>query len=149
LFDYSYISELRKKDYILKNFICSNCGYSDYKTSIDEVVSNVVGGVTKSVFGSVQIIIWLILFIACLCFPPVGWFFAFFLLLYPILSSLKNKSNVCPKCGADNCLIPLNTPKGKKLFKEYYPEEYVSRNDLSQEDKEYMEFRDKYGIKDE
>lgn len=133
----------------LKNFICSNCGYSDYKTSIDEVVSNTISGAAKTVFDSVRIIIWLILFIVCLLCGPVGWFFAFFLLLYPILSSLKKKTNICPKCGADNCLIPLNTPKGKKLFKEYYPEEYISINDLSQEDKEYMEFRDKYGIKDE
>lgn len=138
----------------MKNFICSNCGYSDVQKSFCKDVNTAVGKTIvwtiKTFFSGLSGIIWLISLIICLCLPPIGWIFVIPLLFYPILSSNKNKSNnntnICPECGAANCLVPLNSPRGKKLYKEYYAEKDIA---YSQKDTEYIEFRDKYNIKDE
>lgn len=41
-------------------------------------------------------------------------------LIFYIIYKLNNKSlNCCPKCKADNSLIPLNAPAAKIVLKEY------------------------------
>ena len=53
-------------------------------------------------------------------FVPVAWIVIGFEILFFILTG--GKSNCCQKCKAKNCIIPVNTPRGEKLFNEYYEE---------------------------
>jgi len=54
------------------------------------------------------------------------WFLA---LIYTLWRFLSKKEVVCTSCGSSNCLVPINTPEGKRIIAEV---ESMSR--LSSED---------------
>jgi len=73
------------------NDICTNCGYT--------------GQAKKITKGStvIELVLWL-----CLFFPG---------LLYSVWR-LTTRHLACPKCGGTQ-LIPVDSPKGKKLRQEF------------------------------
>lgn len=90
-------------------YICSNCGYLQNEIGIS-------GGCAHT-FWSWCIIITLLLSLIYW----VGFIVLAFEILFFILTG--GKSNCCHKCKAKDCVIPVNTPRGEKLFDEYYEEE--------------------------
>ena len=78
----------------LKGYVCSNCGFQGRPKTF-----------TK---GSmlIELILWL-----CLIIP--GLIYS----LWRLISRFK----ACPQCQTPN-MIPMDTPRGQKLIKEFYPE---------------------------
>ena len=81
--------------------ICENCG------SLDTV------GVRKE--GGRSIVLFLIL----LCFFLLPG------LLYWGFAKKQRNFVVCKKCNAENTFVFINTPKGKMLMKDFYPDGVV------------------------
>lgn len=102
-------------------YICSNCGYLQ-----DEI--GVSGGCAHDFWGWCIIVTLLISL-----FYWVGFIVLAFEILFFILTS--GKSNCCKKCKAKDCVIPVNTPRGEKIFNEYY--EYVEE-ETEQEEQEQL-----------
>ena len=54
-------------------------------------------------------------------------FLGFILLVIAILYSgyrfFHARIEVCPKCGAQNTMIPVDSPKGQKLYKQLHQEQ--------------------------
>ena len=101
-------------------YICSNCGYTNKDTFIYEDMFSVIKFFFNSFGTIIKTIGFITIFCMLLCFPPLGWILAVAMLFIPI-NKVRN-NNYCPGCNAENCLVPLNTPKGKKLYNEYYRE---------------------------
>lgn len=96
----------------MTEFICEQCG---------SITSNNETPVRKGVTNVIKTIVYLIGFVILLCIPIIGWILAIILLLKPINGKDKK---ICPQCKNENCLIPIETPKGKELYKKYHgPEE--------------------------
>ena len=77
------------------HYICSNCGYEGNPVSY-----------TPGRFW-MELLLWI-------CFAIPG-------LIYSIWR-LAGRKKVCPKCKAPN-MVPLDTPMGHKLHKEFYQNE--------------------------
>ena len=92
----------------MKQLICGNCGYLTNKNGAEEIGS--------TVYVIIKTIILVAAFIGLLFLGPVGWILAIALLFIPIS---KKKTNQCPKCKGENCLIPIDTPKGQELYNKY------------------------------
>lgn len=102
-------------------YICSNCGYLQ-----DEI--GVSGGCAHSFWGWCIIVTLLISLFYWLGFIVLAFEILFFILT-------GGKSNCCKKCKAKDCVIPVNTPRGEKIFNEYY--EYVEE-ETEQEEQEQL-----------
>lgn len=87
-------------------YICSNCGH----------LQNEIGESGGCAHGFWGICIFITIIISLLYW--VGFIVLAFEILFFILTG--GKSNCCYKCKAKDCVIPVNTPRGEKLFNEYY-----------------------------
>lgn len=101
-------------------YICSNCGYTNKDKFIYEDIFSVIKFFFNSLSMIIRSIAFIIIFCMLLCIPVIGWILALGMLFIPI-NKVRN-NNCCPGCNAENCLVSLNTPKGKKLYNEYYGE---------------------------
>lgn len=90
-------------------YICSNCGNLQNRLKEKDGCANRFWGWC----------IWVTLLISL--FYWVGFIVLAFEILFFMLT--KGKSNFCHKCKSIGCVIPMDTPKGKELFDEYY--EYI------------------------
>lgn len=93
-------------------YICSNCGHLQYEIGES-------GGCAHTFWGWCIIVTLLISLFYWLGFIVLAFEILFFILT-------GGKSNCCKKCKAKDCVIPVNTPRGKKLFDEYYEYEEVT-----------------------
>lgn len=101
-------------------WICSNCGYcldEDTTYSLKEDLKYL----WSSGFTIIKTICFIAIFIGLLFIPVIGWILAVLLLFVPISNNNRETEieNQCPNCKATNCLVPINTPRGKKLYREY------------------------------
>lgn len=96
-------------------YICSNCGN----------LQNVIGhsGGCAGCFWLEALFITIVIAI----FFPVAWIVIGFEILFLILTA--GKVNYCYKCKAKDCMMPTTTPKGEKLFNEYYEYEKGKNTD--------------------
>lgn len=106
-------------------YICSNCGH--LQTEIGNS-----GGCAHDFWG---ICIFFTIFISLIYW--VGFIVLAFEILFFILTS--GKSNCCYKCKAKDCVIPVNTPRGEKLFNEYYEYEEIANKKEQEELKNDVE----------
>lgn len=90
----------------MTKYICSNCGYLQ-----DELCGT---GNDAQGFWVFSLIITFIIAL----FVPVAWIVVGFEILFCILTG--GKLNSCRKCKAKDCMLPIDTPKGEKLFNEFY-----------------------------
>ena len=90
----------------MAEFICEQCG--SVTTNNKTVVGKGINNIAKT-------ILYIVIFIILLCIPIIGWILAIILLFNPI-----NGKKICPQCKNENCLIPVETPKGKELYKKYH-----------------------------
>lgn len=102
----------------MSKFICSNCGYTNKDDDMSEV-KETMGCLGASIWTVIKVIIFWIGFIALLFIPIIGWILAIILLFIPISSKKKIQ---CPHCKMENCIIPIDSPKGKELLEKYYKE---------------------------
>lgn len=92
-------------------YICSNCGY----TNKDEEYLDFLNLAGDGIFNIIKTIVYLIIVIGLFFIPVIGWILALVLLFTPINNSAK-KINKCPNCKAENCLVPLSSPRGQELL---------------------------------
>lgn len=96
-------------------YICRNCGYIQYQE-----------GQTRgcaAVFWLLTLIITSIIGL----FAPIAFVVVAFEILFLILTSRNPDSNYCFKCKARDCIVPMDTPAGEQLYKNFYPEEYEEK----------------------
>ena len=105
----------------MAKYICQVCGYSNYDDDLD-LLDEVIGGIGSGTFTIFKTIIFIVIWVGLWFIPIFGWILALAMLFIPI-SSKKNEK--CPKCHNSNCLVPLDSPKGKELFKNYYSEKNI------------------------
>ena len=89
-----------------KEKICRNCGF--------------IGKEKKKVRGSLsmELSLWIIGLIL-LMFPPLGALILIFALFYSLYRLVAPRLVICPSCKTENCMIPLDSPIGKKLSQEF------------------------------
>jgi len=91
-----------------ENYICTKCGYVGYPKS--EARGTFV----------IEFFLWLgILLASIFFFSPI--FFPIVILI-PIAYSIYRLTGhyyVCPRCHSRDSMIPLDTPGGKKAYKEF------------------------------
>ena len=89
-----------------KEKICKNCGF--------------IGKEKKKVRGtlSMELSLW-VLGLILLIFPPLGILVLIFALFYSLYRLASPKLVICPSCKAENCMIPIDSPIGQKLFQEF------------------------------
>lgn len=90
----------------MAKYICSNCGE----------VQN-----TNGQSGGCGLVFWIICLIFTLLiglFVPIALIAVLFEILFIILCS-SNNNTICEHCKAKNTIIPINSAKGMKLYKEY------------------------------
>ena len=88
-----------------KEKICKNCGSIGQEKKI--VCTTVSHWVAIGLLG-----LFLLVLLPFILALPL---FAFF---YGLDRLLASKKWVCPSCGAEESMIPLNTPVGRKMLKE-------------------------------
>lgn len=93
----------------MSGYICSNCGNTQNNYGEEN------GGCAQT-FWIICLVITL--FISLFC--AVGWIVVGFEILFIILTSSSKKINTCFKCNAKDCVIPLDTPRGKQIYNEFY-----------------------------
>ena len=96
----------------MEKLICEKCGALSEKNETLSRSGLIIWNVIKTV-------VFLIIFIGLWFIPVVGWILAIALLFVPINQKNKNK---CTKCQNENCIIPVDSPKGQELYKKYYNE---------------------------
>lgn len=95
----------KKKLELLGTYICTKCG--GITKNPKEVGSGIGLGVwivlalLSAVFAIFVVVMW-----AAVAVVAVAW----------IASKSGRKKYVCPHCGQTDCLIPVTTPEGKRLF---------------------------------
>lgn len=97
-------------------YICSNCG------NIQDTLKQKSG--CAHAFWGYCIIITILISL----FWWVGFVVLAFVILFFILTN--GKVNCCHRCNAACCVVPVNSPRGKKIFNEYY--EYEEDNLLEE-----------------
>ena len=93
-------------------YICRNCGYIQYQEGQTR-------GCT-AVFWLLTLIITIVIGLVY----PIAFVVVAFEILFLILTSRNPDSNYCFKCKARDCIVPMDTPAGEQLYKNFYPEEY-------------------------
>lgn len=94
----------------MSKYICGNCG------NLTEI-NGIIGDIGSNIWVIIKTIVLVAVFIGLLFVPVVGWIIDIALLFVPLTNK---KKNYCPKCKTENCLIPVDSPKGKDLFNKYY-----------------------------
>lgn len=93
----------------MAEYICRNCGFIQHKT----------GYSSGCAFTFWTICLVFTVFIGL--FAAVAWIVVLFEILFMILTRPR-KSNECFKCKANDCVVPIDTPAGKKIYTEFYGE---------------------------
>ncbi|WP_407444076.1 SHOCT domain-containing protein [Fibrobacter sp.] len=107
--------DAKKKLELLGTYICTKCGGTTKDPK--EVGTGIGCGVwialalLSAVFAIFVVIMW-----AAVVVVAVAW----------VASKSGRKKYVCPHCGQTDCLIPVTTPEGKRLFEKG---NYVSDGD--------------------
>ncbi len=102
----------------IKEYICRNCGNM-------QDISGQGKGCAVDFF---QVALFFTIIISLIV--PILWFAVAFEILFLILSSNSIKKNYCWSCKASDCIVPLNSPAGETIFKDFYKEENI--NELKQ-----------------
>ena len=97
-------------------YICRNCGNIQYDY-----------GPNKSGCACTFWVICLIITIFIGLFAAVAWIVVGFEILFMILTRPR-KINECFECKAKDCVVPLDTPAGKKIYTDFYGEEHKEEN---------------------
>lgn len=98
-------------------YICSACGY--------------VGKKKKRIKGSfwTEVALWIasLLTLVIGLLLPFLLFFGIILIvisfIYSVYRCFFASTQVCPKCGNENSMVPLTSPLGKQLYKKLYEHE--------------------------
>lgn len=90
----------------MAKYICSNCG--------EVLNSNGTGSGCGTTFWTICLICTILIGL----FVPVALIAVLFEILFIILCSGSNKTN-CHFCKAQNSIVPINSTRGMKLYKEY------------------------------
>lgn len=85
--------------------ICKYCGYQGEEKKL-----------TKGSFF-IEVFMWGLALIFLIVWP-LGVVILLIALIYSFWRFLSTPERVCPKCR-HNCMIPLDTPAGKKLAEKY------------------------------
>lgn len=120
----------------MAKYICRNCGYIQHKT----------GYSSGCAFS-----FWLVCFIFTIfigLFAPVAWIVVLFEILFMILTRPR-KSNECFKCKAKDCIVPIDTPAGKKIYTEFYGEYKEENKFFKNEEEIEQSAEDKKKIEDD
>ena len=115
----SQVADAHKKERggaSMAKYICSSCGY--------------VGKKKKKVKGSFwsELGLWILsilMLIAGIVLPLLFLFGAILIVvafLYSVYRCFFAGTEVCPKCGAEKSMIPLDSPMGKELYNKLYGE---------------------------
>lgn len=116
----------------MAKYICRNCGFMQYSY-----------GTSNSGCALVFWIVCLILTILIGLFAPVAFIVVLFEILFIILVSKPNNTNICFECKAKDCIVPLDTPAGRKIYKDFFGEEYEEKRFFKTEEEIKQSFEDK------
>lgn len=87
------------------HYICTRCGATMQRPTL------------LSATGT-----WLIVLTFVLLFVALLWPIVFTALIACVLIFFVTlKKNCCPKCGGNECVVPINTPMGQKLLRDLAP----------------------------
>lgn len=86
----------------MKKYICSNCGAQFDKPEVRKrgVITNVVLAIT------------VLLTLVTVIIPII-------ILILDYVEHQKEKKKYCPVCGCEGCLMPTDTPMGRRLVERF------------------------------
>lgn len=97
----------------MAKFICRNCGNM-------QDISGQRKGCAVDFF---QVALFFTIIISL--FVPILWFAVAFEILFLIIANSSPKRNYCYYCKASDCIVPLNSPAGETIFKDFYKEKNI------------------------
>ncbi len=105
----------------MAKFICRNCGNIQRS-------NGQTGGCISAFWG-----LGLIILILISLFVPILWVVVGIVLIICILDSSSVKRNYCFECKASNSIVPLGSPAGETIYKDFYKEETIDELERKEE----------------
>lgn len=105
----------------MAKYICKNCGHIQRN-------NGQTGGCISAFWG-----LGLIILILISLFVPILWVGVGIVLIICILDSSSIKRNYCFECKASNSIVPLDSPAGETIYKDFYKEDTIDELERKEE----------------
>lgn len=101
--------------------ICKDCGYQ--------------GKSKKKAKGNMgnEISLWVLAIILFVLFPPVGIVVGVVAVLYSLYRMVAPCEKVCPQCSHKDTMIPLDSPVGEQMAKQFSSKEKQEERETPKE----------------
>lgn len=116
-----------------EKYICSNCG--------NRTMYSLKGGNNN---GCICGFLWMIGvgagaigLLANFIILTIGVVFILIAIIVGAIGDSNYKTNCCPYCKAENVLMPIDSPKGAELMKQYYPNDENEQEEIIETKKSF------------
>ncbi len=101
--------------------ICKDCGYQGKSKKK-----------AKGTMGN-EISLWVLAIILFVLFPPVGIVVGVVAVLYSLYRMVAPCEKVCPQCSHKDTMIPLDSPVGEQMAKQFSSKEKQEEKETPKE----------------